>query len=204
MKTKNMNKGGVPYGISNPPGSTPNWHGTPGQYSTDFQTNVNGKVDHFDVYGEVKTMYSQVYWTRNAPINLPPEIVTRFKGKVMAITGYEVDQVIHTGPKIGTTTTDQNLGGFSCYPDCSDGDKSIPIYHAYNHHYFSWLTGDNSEMIELDTPLRMPNQTTTSFRTKTGAYPGFPTHIVFKENPGGEYRKSYHCLLYTSPSPRDS
>ena len=32
-------------------------------------------------------MYSQVYWTRNDPIALPPEIVERFRGKVMAITG---------------------------------------------------------------------------------------------------------------------
>ena len=46
-----------------------------------------GGVEHFDVYGEVRTMYSQVYWTRNDPIALPPEIVERFRGKVMAITG---------------------------------------------------------------------------------------------------------------------
>ena len=26
-----MNKGGVPYAISNPPGSTPNWSGTAGR-----------------------------------------------------------------------------------------------------------------------------------------------------------------------------
>ena len=55
-----MNQGGVPYAISNTPGSTPNWVGTPGTYSTDFEANVEGPVDHFDVYGEVQTMYSQV------------------------------------------------------------------------------------------------------------------------------------------------
>ena len=65
-----------------------------------FQSNVEGKVEHFDVYGEVQTSYSQVYWTRNNPINLPPELVKRFKGKVMAITGYEVDQVTHSGSKV--------------------------------------------------------------------------------------------------------
>ena len=96
----NMNGGGVPYDISNRPGTTRPWRGTPGTYSTDFESNVAGKVEHFDVYGEVQTVYSQVYWTRNNPINLPPEIVARFKGKVMAITGYEVDQVTHSGPKV--------------------------------------------------------------------------------------------------------
>ena len=36
--------------------------------------------EFFDVYGEVQTRYSQVYWTRNAPIALPPALVERFKG----------------------------------------------------------------------------------------------------------------------------
>eukprot|EP01083_Nonionella_stella_P139701 426715_1 len=94
----NMNRGGVPYGYSNPPGSTQNWNGTKGSYSTQFNSNVEGKVEHFDVYGEVRTNYSQVYWTRNLPINLPPDLVARFKDKVMVITGYEVDQVTHNGP----------------------------------------------------------------------------------------------------------
>ena len=97
---KIMNQGGVPYDISNRQGSSPDWQGAPGIYSTDFESNVAGAVEHFDVYGEVETLYSQVYWTRNAPINLPPELVQRFNGSIMAITGYEVDQVIHTGPKV--------------------------------------------------------------------------------------------------------
>ena len=96
----NMNQGGVPYAISNPPGSTEHWEGTPGSYSTEFERNVEGPVEHFDVYGEVQTLYSQVYWTRNSPVDLPPSLVSRFAGKVMAITGYEVDQVIHPGAKV--------------------------------------------------------------------------------------------------------
>ena len=96
----NMNQGGVPYAISNPPGSTSDWEGTPGSYSTQFESNVEGEVEHFDVYGEVQTLYSQVYWTRNSPVDLPAELVARFAGKVMAITGYEVDQVIHPGAKV--------------------------------------------------------------------------------------------------------
>ena len=83
-----MNKGGVPYQISNPGSAS-----SSKPYSTDFEHNAGGPVEHFDVYGEVRTKYSQVYWTRNTPINLPKELITRFKGKTMAITGYEVDQV---------------------------------------------------------------------------------------------------------------
>mmetsp|Transcript_41397 Transcript_41397/g.81162 ORF Transcript_41397/g.81162 Transcript_41397/m.81162 type:complete len:771 (+) Transcript_41397:30-2342(+) len=187
-----MNKGGVPYQISNPPGSTPHWHGKPGQYSTDFEHNVAGTVEHFDVYGEVQTQYSQVYWTRNAPIPLPPALVERFKGKVMAITGYEVDQVTHSGPKPGYTQgADGTLGGFSCYPSCSETDQSVPIYNAYNHHYFSWLMGKDSELYERESPTKLPNPTRTGIRDLPHNY-SFPTNIVFKENPGGEFRKSYH------------
>jgi hypothetical protein len=180
-----MNQGGVPYEISNPAPT--------GKYSTDFEKNAGGKVDFFDVYGEVQTKYSQVYWTRNAPINLPKELVERFKGKTMAITGYEVDQVTHTGPETGSTTHGDILGGFSCYPSCEETDKSVPIYHAYNHHYFSWLTGTNSEYYKRDVPDKVPNPTYTGFRTKEGAPKDLPpSNIVFKENPGGEFRKSYH------------
>jgi hypothetical protein len=185
-----MNYGGVPYAISNPPGSTKSWVGTSGDYSTNFNTNIQGPVDHFDVYGEVQTKYSQVYWTRNTPVDLPPELVKRFDGKVMAITGYEIDQVTHS-EQHATSTTGGVLGGFSCYPDCSETDKSVPIYNAYNHHYFGWLTGKDSEVYDRETPVFKPNPTYTGIRDLPHDHT-FPTNIVFKENPGGEFRKSYH------------
>ena len=183
-----MNKGGVPYEISNPSSGEQ-------KYSTDFERNAGGAVEHFDVYGEVRTRYSQVYWTRNTPINLPDKLIQRFKGKTMAITGYEVDQVVHMGPETGTTTTPDGsiLGGFSCYPDCEDTDVSVPIYHAYNHHYFSWLTGTNSEYYRRKVADKLPNPTFTGYRNKKGTPKDLPpSNIVFKENPGGEYRKSFH------------
>ena len=187
----NMNLGGVPYSISN---------GAPASkgkktYSTSFEENAGAPVEHFDVYGEVRTKYSQVYWTRNTPINLPKSLIERFKGKTMAITGYEIDQVTHTGKEAGSTTAPDGsiLGGFSCYPDCEDTDVSVPIYHAYNHHYFSWLTGEDSEYYKRKTPSTGAGPTFTGYRNKKGTPINLPpSNIVFKENPGGEYRKSYH------------
>ena len=39
----------------------------------------------------------------------------------------------HVGPQLGSTSSSKALGGFSCYPDCGDGDKSVPIYNVgYN------------------------------------------------------------------------
>ena len=140
-----------------------------GVYSTEF---ADESGEYFDMYAEVQTRYSQVYWTRSPDIALPKDIIERFEGKVMAITGYEVDQVMKT----------------------PDGDKSVPIYNAYNHHYFGWLMGDHSEMFKLDAPKEGQNPTMWDIRDTEDkpVNQSFPTNIVFKENPGGEYRKSYH------------
>ena len=76
-----------------------------------------GGVEYFDVYSPlIETRYSQVYWTMmcgaahppsvlctalrwltvscgRPPVKLPADIVARFDGKTMAITGHEADQV---------------------------------------------------------------------------------------------------------------
>jgi hypothetical protein len=155
LAVANMNVGGIPYTISNP-----SHHG---KYSTEFTQ------EYFDVYSEIRTRYSEVYWTRNDPVPLPKEITDRFKDKVMAITGYEVDQVIKKDGK----------------------DVSFPTYYAYNHHYFGWLMSDEAEMIELETP-KIPHELTKWTVVDKPKKHDYPTNIVFKENPGGEFRKSYH------------
>ena len=90
-----MNAGGVPYRISS--------ETSPGAYDLDFTANAGGPVEWFDVYGEVNTRYSQVYWTRNDPVPLPPALVERFDGRTMSITGYEIDQVVHAGEELAHT-----------------------------------------------------------------------------------------------------
>ena len=46
-----------------------------------------------DVYhGPITSTYSQVWWTADTN-DIPPEIVERFDGKVMAMVGVEMDQV---------------------------------------------------------------------------------------------------------------
>ncbi len=52
-----------------------------------------GGVESFDVYhGPITSTYSQVWWTADTN-DIPPEIVERFDGKVMAMVGVEMDQV---------------------------------------------------------------------------------------------------------------
>ena len=69
---------------------------------------------------------------------------------------------------LGSTTTKEALGGFSCYPDCGANDQSVPIYNAYNHHYFSWLVGSDAKMYEREEATFLPNPTKTGFQTKVG------------------------------------
>ena len=81
----NMNLQG--YVISPTPGATP------GKFNTKWSEYPDG-VESFDVYmGPITHRYSEVFWTELPESPIPPELVTRFQGKGMAIMGYEVDQV---------------------------------------------------------------------------------------------------------------
>ena len=76
----------------------------------------------------------------------------------------------------GSSTTKEALGGFSCYPDCGANDQSVPIYNAYNHHYFSWLVGSDAKMYEREEATFLPNPTKTGFQTKVGFWETAPNN----------------------------
>jgi hypothetical protein len=110
---------------------------TPGQDSASFPTNFSdypGGVEYFEVYhGPINSTYSEVYWTpmQNA---IPADIVQRFAGgKVMAIVGTEIDQVM----RVRDNATGELV------------DVSVPISFAYNHHHDSAIIGAGSRFVEL-------------------------------------------------------
>ena len=88
------------------------------------------------------------------------------------------------------------LSGFACFPSCDGGgaDASVPSYNAYNHHYFSWIVGKHGEVYDAPDERRVPNPTRSAVRDTAPPVPSQEgaNSIVFKENPGGEFRKSYH------------
>lgn len=49
--------------------------------------------------GPITHRYGEVFWTELPETKFPDEIVKRFRGKGMAIVGYEVDQVRRKGDK---------------------------------------------------------------------------------------------------------
>ena len=88
---------------------------------------------YFDVWGpEIATHYGEVFWTDQGTNPLPDDIVKKFDGKVIAIQGYEQDQVMV-----------QPAGSPGLNPE---KDVSVPINWAYNHHYCAWMVGKSAEM----------------------------------------------------------
>ena len=96
-----------------------------------------GEVEYMDVYSPlISSQYSEVYWTMMDPVPLDTAVKEKFKGKIMAVVGYETDQVMRT----------------------PGGDVSVPITHAYNHHYCAYMSGAMSEMKQVTGDLGLEDR----------------------------------------------
>merc|ERR1719399_1363351 len=101
--------------------------GVPGLMLTRYR-DYPGGVESFEVLSPpMTTLYSQVWWRPLAPVNLPADIVQKYKGKGMALVGWEIDQVRHT----------------------PEGDVSVPMSASYNHHWDSFMIGGNASFREV-------------------------------------------------------
>lgn len=185
----NMKDGMNGYTGGNMNGKYSVWSGTPNaEWNDDY---ASKGYEYFDVWApEIASYYGQVFWTDQGNLPLPQHIQERFKGKVMAIQGYEQDQVMVTP-----------VGKPGVNPD---KDVSVPINWAYNHHYMAWMTGAHSEMrtVPYDEThdyyadgahgqkdvLKAFDLPSASLR----ADPSIPTNQMFSEGNGGESRKSFH------------
>ena len=157
----NMN--GDVYDISNPDTYSKN------PFPTVYDK-INSSYEFFDVYSPpITSKYAEVYWTMMPKVELPKEIINRFNGKIMAVVGYESDQVFPNG-------------------------TSVPITWAYNHHYEAYLRSVETELIRVESKpendygqynhgskeLWKPNITSPL------------SFLFFSEANGGEYRQSFH------------
>jgi hypothetical protein len=141
--------------------------------------------------GPITHLYAQVWW-KSLPVEpLPAELIQRFDGKAMAIMGYEVDQVRKT----------------------PQGDVSVPINMAYNHHHDAFFTGKHSKMKKIpydphDTTISPMARSDPNFITipvETSPSPlGIPTSAHLAAGNGGEYRKSYHGFAFPTAYVVDS
>mmetsp|Transcript_58745 Transcript_58745/g.128742 ORF Transcript_58745/g.128742 Transcript_58745/m.128742 type:complete len:880 (+) Transcript_58745:49-2688(+) len=162
--------------------------GTGDKMPVDFNDDYASKGhEYFDVWSpEIATHYGEVFWTSMGTLPLPEDIVQRFDGKAIAVTGYEMDQVM-------VEPTGQ--------PGLSpEKDVSVPINWAYNHHYMTWMTGKHSKMQEIvvdpeDTMAHGAPTMWVALPTESASFrkdPSIPVSQFFSEGNGGESRKSFH------------
>lgn len=173
----------------------------------DENSNPN-PVRYVEVYSEVRTRYSQVFWTMSDTIPFPENFLARFGNSTIAIVGYEADQVQRT----------------------PEGDVPVPITWAYNHHYMGRVLGKYTQLRQVKVrspqhqqqhqhqhqdPMAMGEAATVSTWVDTPPPGGhtspmgsfwvgesvgqdptpdsqIPTLQGFDEANGGEWRKSFH------------
>lgn len=157
------------------------------KFSTNFN-DVNKNAEYFDVYSPpITSKYAETYWTMMAPVLLPQKIIDRFNNKVMAIIGYETDQVFHEQSDI-----------------YGKNDESVPITWAYNHHYEAYLRNEDTQMIKSNRKQNDYGQYNHGAKeiwsvVLNNSYIGwkprqnkYPNNLFFSEANGGEFRASYH------------
>jgi hypothetical protein len=153
------------------------------KWSTSFK-DYPGGAESFTLYaGPITSTYSEVFWKVLPEVKLPDELVKRFKGKGMAVVGFEVDQVRKGAGANGE-------------------DVSVPINVAYNHHYAATLLGEGSRMERVRYDPKDPR--TTLFTPEPGwdhipvehtpSPTGLPTNVWAGYSNGGEFRKTYKGL----------
>lgn len=170
------------------PSQAANMNGRPGQYkisngnslsNASFSTDYD--AEYFEVFSPViRTRYSEVYWKMQDAVPLPDSVRERLKGKVIAITGYEADQV--------------KLNG-----------ESVPITYAYNHHYSAWLlNSDKVELVNRGTSERATRRMGLDHGSEQhwvsqllredddDSNSEIPLTQLFSEGNGGESRMSFH------------
>jgi hypothetical protein len=163
-------------------------------------------LEYFDVYSEpIATLYGQVHWRAHPTVKLPDDIIQRFENKVMAIVGYEVDQV--------RIMDDENN---HIEEQEETQQQSVPITWAYNHHYGAFLLNSRTTRLVPKNNNKKKKQViaTPAEATQLHHDTGHTTHLMaefindidedyddsydfpqvhfFSEGNGGEMRLSYH------------
>ena len=161
------------------------------QNMRDYPKEGGGDMYSFDVISPVVSqLYSQVFWTGLAPVDLPAHIVARFAGKGMVVTAFEMDQVL---------------------VDAETGEQTpVPINYVYNHHFESNMIGANAhyerEMfdgpdaaeklaaLEAESPHGIPDVSNGHWMhvEDRKSAQGLPSKMAFGGGNGGEYRMSFH------------
>ena len=147
-------------------------------------------VEYFEVTSNlISTLYGEVHWRFHQDKPLPAAIVERFRGRVMAVVGYEVDQV---------------FDGDGDHTNSNNADRRVPITWAYNHHYGAFLHNSQAVRLSFQDDVKAHHDNLQ----RTGYHHGhkhvlaeffddqttvvYPQLQFFSEANGGEMRGSWH------------
>ena len=133
-----------------------------------------------------KSQYSQVLWHSLGETPLPADVVKAYDGKVMSVTGWEVDVLRMVN---GT-------------------EEHVPCYESYNHHYGGSLVGKGADLEVVNPPDSEPmvghggpREVYTNNKYASGNY---PTHQSFAEHNGNEARQTLHYMAKGFGTPIES
>lgn len=127
--------------------------------------------EHFEVYSPpIRSRYSEVVWRTLPAVPLPEDIQARYKGSIMAVTGWEVDVV-------------RQQGGV---------EVSVPCYESYNHHYTAVITSSKARISKRRGPDH-GHGPEMLFDVEDGPA-WIPQVQAFSEHNGNEARQSFHGL----------
>jgi len=137
-----------------------------------FDAGALFRGESFEMYGNWQTTtYAEVDWHAD-PVPMPADIVARFDGKVMAITGYEVNIV-------------RNVSGV---------EELVPTWQLYNHHYSGFMHGKKLREVpypEGVAPVIGSHGSALPYYEHLEASRGFPSLQAFSEGNGNEHRNSF-------------
>eukprot|EP01063_Lacrimia_lanifica_P013698 TRINITY_DN20314_c0_g1_i1.p1 TRINITY_DN20314_c0_g1~~TRINITY_DN20314_c0_g1_i1.p1 ORF type:complete len:742 (+),score=233.77 TRINITY_DN20314_c0_g1_i1:50-2227(+) len=156
---EHMNQG-VPYLVMN--AVDPNQH---------FEYRGDG---YFEVTtAPMNTSYGEVFWTGVPAVDLPEDVVAKFAGKNMVITGFESD-VRRINPATGK-------------------EEAVPAYQSYNHHWGAQVTSSEAEFVGMEGH-DFGHGPTALFRRRAGAAPPADARLALSlvHSNGNEHRQVFH------------
>jgi len=157
----------MPYTLSNP---APGHAGERRKFSSSEFFEVDSTV--------MKMRYSEVVWRTLPAVALPQEIISRYAGRTMAVTGFEVD-LLRNNRTTGKT-------------------EPVAAYDSYNHHYGVSLVS-SAVRLKLDAEGRamgpdLGHGKMLEFETVGGADPPPDARLAqsFIHGNGQEHRQIFH------------
>jgi hypothetical protein len=160
--------------------STPNATNTQWLFPRYYREYPDLPTESFDVYSPlISHLYSQVFYKGLPPVKLPDDIVSKYDTKVMAVVGFELDQV---------------------RVDSHGNERSVPMNAVYNHHFEATMLGGGNNAAAAHFELVNPNDERLAqqrMHMGHGIPPNQPYWLVVDNNNNNELQADATTVIPT-------